>query len=116
MEKKTVLCAFRGEVMCFVHVLLNALDFAERGYETAVVVEGEAVKVIPEIAAPDHAIHGLYMKVKNAGLIDGVCRACSVKFGVLGAVEKEGLKVLADMQGHASLARYVDQGFQVIAF
>lgn len=116
MAKKMLLCAFQGEVMCFVHVLLNALDFAERGYETAVVVEGAAVQVIPQVAAPDHAMHGLYMQVKDAGLIHGVCRACSVKFGVLDAVEKEGLKVLADMKGHASLARYVDQGFQVITF
>ncbi len=114
--KKVLLCAFNGEIMCFVHVLLNALDFNERGYETAVVVEGAAVKVVPEMAAPDHAMHGLYRQVKNAGLMHGVCRACSAKFGVLDAVEKEGLTLLADMKGHASLARYVDQGFHVITF
>jgi hypothetical protein len=53
--KKVLLCAFNGEVMCFVHVLLNALDFAERGYETAVVVEGSAVKAVVELASPDHS-------------------------------------------------------------
>lgn len=102
--------------MCFVHVLLNALDFAGRGHETAVVVEGAAVKAVAEIAMPDHAIHGLYAEVKTAGLIHGACRACSAKFGVVDAMEKEGLTLLADMKGHASLARYVDLGFQVITF
>ncbi|WP_448384183.1 DsrE family protein [Desulfosoma sp.] len=114
--KKVLLCAFNGEVMCFVHVLLNALDFAQRGYETAVVVEGSAVKAVSELASPDHAMHGLYADVKKAGLIHGVCRACSVKFGVVDSVEKEGLKLLADMNGHVSLARYVEQGFAVITF
>ncbi len=114
--KKILLCAFNGEIMCFVHVLLNALDFAARGYETAVVVEGSAVKAVPEVAAADHPMHGLYVEVKKADLLHGVCRACSIKFGVLEAVEKEGLRLLADMKGHASLARYVDQGFEVITF
>ncbi len=114
--KKVLLCAFNGEIMCFVHVLLNALDFVGRGYDTAVIVEGAAVKAVPEIASPDHPMHGLYADVKKAGLIHGVCRACSVKFGVVDGVEKEGLELLADMKGHASLARYVDQGFEVITF
>lgn len=114
--KKVLLCAFNGEVMCFVHVLLNVLDFAGRGYEAAVVVEGSAVKVVPEIASADHPMHGLYTEVKKAGLLHGVCRACSIKFGVLEGVEKEGLRLLADMKGHASLARYVDEGFEVITF
>lgn len=28
--------------MCFVHVLLNALDMQERGYEVKVILEGSA--------------------------------------------------------------------------
>ena len=31
--KKVVLFAFNGELMCFIHVLLNALDMNERGHE-----------------------------------------------------------------------------------
>ena len=31
--KKVVLFAFNGDFMCFIHVLLNALDMHEKGYE-----------------------------------------------------------------------------------
>jgi hypothetical protein len=36
MDKRVVLVAFNGEPMCFVHVLLNALDMEEAGYEVKV--------------------------------------------------------------------------------
>ena len=35
--EKTVLFAFRGDPLCFVHVLLNALDLKERGQEGLIV-------------------------------------------------------------------------------
>ena len=31
--KKVVLFAFNGDFMCFIHVLVNALDLHEKGYE-----------------------------------------------------------------------------------
>ena len=44
MPKRVVLAAFNGESMCFVHVLLNALDMKERGYEVKVVIEWSLVE------------------------------------------------------------------------
>jgi hypothetical protein len=44
MAKQVLLVAFRGEPMCFVHVLLNALDMKERGYDVKVVIEGTATQ------------------------------------------------------------------------
>jgi hypothetical protein len=48
--KKIVLVAFNGEFMCFVHVLLNALDMKERGYDVKIVIEGAATKIVPELS------------------------------------------------------------------
>ncbi|MFP4067824.1 MAG: hypothetical protein ACLFS5_10045 [Spirochaetaceae bacterium] len=39
--RKFALFAFNGDPMCFVHVLLNALDIKEQGHEVALVVEGD---------------------------------------------------------------------------
>ncbi len=50
--KKMAFFAFNGESMCFVHVLLNALDMKARGYDVRVVIEGAATKLIPELASP----------------------------------------------------------------
>lgn len=89
--KKAALFAFNGELMCFVHVLLNALDMNEKGYEVKIIIEGSATKLIPELAKENNPIHNLYAKAKDIGLIDGACKACSNKMGVLGSVKSEGL-------------------------
>ncbi|SMC20728.1 DsrE/DsrF-like family protein [Desulfacinum hydrothermale DSM 13146] len=114
--KKVALFSFNGEVMCFVHVLLNALDMQARGFQVTVVVEGASVQVIPELARGDHPMHDLYEQVKQQGLFAGVCRGCAAKLQVLQAVETEGLPLLADMSGHVSMGRYVEEGWQVITF
>jgi hypothetical protein len=36
--------------------------------------------------------------------------------GTLEAAELQGLKLLDDMSGHPSMARYQEQGFDVITF
>ena len=60
VEKKVVLFAFRGDVSCFVHVLLNAIDYRERGYEAQVVLEGEATKLVAVLSKAEHPMHGLF--------------------------------------------------------
>jgi hypothetical protein len=113
-HEKTVLFAFRGDPICFIHVLLNALDLHERGREGLIVMEGEAVKLVPVISKADHPLATLYQKVKVLGLIRAVCRACSRKLGVAEDVEKEGLALAGDMSGHPSLGAYQEMGYQVI--
>lgn len=114
--KKRVLVAFNGELMCFVHVLLNALDMKSRGYDVKIVIEGAATKLIPELSAEASPLRNLYQKVKEEGLIDAVCKACATKMKVLGAVEAEGLPISDEMSGHPSMARYIDAGYEVITF
>jgi hypothetical protein len=36
--------------------------------------------------------------------------------GTLDAAKKEGLKLLDDMSGHPGMARYQEEGFEVITF
>jgi hypothetical protein len=114
--KKIVLVAFNGEFMCFVHVLLNALDMKERGYDVKIVIEGAATKVVPELPVDGNPLKSFYQKVKDLKLIDAVCKACSTKMGVLSAVEAEGLPLADEMSGHPSLARYIEEGYKVITF
>ncbi|MFH0813849.1 MAG: cytoplasmic protein [Pseudomonadota bacterium] len=114
--KKIVLFAFNGELMCFIHVLLNALDMRERGYEVKIIMEGSATKLIPELGQAGSPMANLYHKAKTLGLIAGACKACSTKMGVLEAVKHEGLALLDEMSGHPSIARYQEEGFEVIVF
>jgi hypothetical protein len=103
-------------MMCFVHVLLNGLDMAERGTKVAIVFEGAAVTLIPELEKEANPFHALYLKARQQGLIDGACRACSSKLGVLEAVQAAGIPLLDDMSGHPSMAEYIDHGYTIITF
>lgn len=112
---KIVIFAFRGDPMCFVHVLLNGLDLAKRDLVGTIIIEGDAVQLIPEMAKPDHFLNQLYTKAKTQGIIAGACRACSTKLGVVETVQKEGIELIGDMSGHPAMSDYITQGYTVIS-
>lgn len=114
--KKIVLFAFQGEAMCFVHVLLNALEMKSNGIDARIVIEGAATKLVPDLAREGNPMNKSYKEAKEQGLIDGACRACSMKMQVLEAIEKERLPLLDDMSGHPGMTRYVNEGFEVLIF
>lgn len=114
--KKIVLVTYNPEMMCFVHVLLYALDFDEKGYVVKIVIEGGAVQLVSAFSAPDAPFKALYEKVRNRGLIDCVCQACSAKLGSIDDARAQNLPVGGDLMGHPSVERYLDQGYQIITF
>jgi hypothetical protein len=116
MPKRVALFAFNGEPMCFVHVLLSALDMASKDYDVKVIIEGSSTATVNQFNEPDAQFHSLYQEVKAAGLIDCVCKACAAKMGALSGIEAQGLPLCSEMKGHPSMARYIDAGYQIITF
>ena len=116
MKQKVALVAFNGEPTCFIHVLLNALDFSKKGFDVRVVLEGSATGLIRGLTSPGHPLAALYAQVVQAGLIDCVCRACASKMNALESAEMQKLPICADMSGHPSLADYLSDGYQIITF
>jgi hypothetical protein len=114
--KKFVLFVFNGDPMCFIHVLLNALDMNNKGHEAKIIIEGAAVKLVPEMVKHGNPLNGLWNKNLEAGLVEGVCKACSNKLGVLDAAKEQSLNLLDDMSGHPSMAEYRDKGYEIITF
>lgn len=114
--EKIALVGFNGESMCFVHVLLNALDMRAKGFDVRVIIEGSAVCQIGELAAPSHPFAALWTEVRQSGMIWAVCRACAVKMDSLAAAQEQGLPVRGDMSGHVALSECVLEGYRVITF
>ena len=114
--KKIALFAFNGDLMCFVHVLLNAINMNDKGYEVKIVIEGSATKLVPELAKEGNPMFRLYEKAKGLNLVDGACKACSNKMGTVEAVKAQGLRLLDEMNGHPSMARYREEGFEIVTF
>ena len=114
--KKFALFVFNGDPMCFIHVLLNALDMKTKGHEAKIIIEGASVKLIPDLVNPGNPLSGLWKKSLDNGLVEGVCKACSAKLGTLESANQQGLTLLDDMAGHPSMASYRDKGYEVITF
>ena len=114
--KKVALFAFNGELMCFAHVLLNALEMKNSGHDVKVIIEGEATKQVSLLRNETKPFAGLYGRVKAAGLIDCVCKACATKTGALNAAIQQGLSLCDEMEGHPSVARYMGDGYEVLVF
>lgn len=114
--KKFALFVFNGDPLCFIHVLLNALDMKTKGHEVKIILEGASVKLIPELVKPENPLNGLWKKNLEAGLVEGVCRACANKLSTLEAAKEQELSLLDDVSGHPGMAFYRDNGYEIITF
>lgn len=116
MNKRIAIFTFNGDPMCFIHVLLNSLDMKERGYDVKLIIEGSATGLIQDLHEGRSPQSGLYRKVIESGILACACRACCSKMGTLDSAEAQGMELCGEMSGHPSIARYRDQGYEVITF
>jgi hypothetical protein len=116
MMEKIIFFAFRGDPLCFIHVLLNSIDMHEKGMVGRIILEGEAVKLVSDMAKPEHFLHQLYIKAKEKDLILGACKACSNKLGATEDITSENIALLGDMAGHPAMAGYIKKGFTILTF
>lgn len=114
--KKTALFVFNGDPMCFIHVLLNALDLKAKGHETLIVIEGAATQLLPKLVETDHPLNQLWVRCLNAGLVAGVCRACAQKMDAIASANAQQLPLLADMNGHPAMSAFMDAGYTIVTF
>lgn len=111
--RKILFYVMQGEKMCFMHVMLNADSLKKAGHEVKIIMEGQSVKLPKLFEDEDNKI---YKKLLENGVILGVCKACSKVLGSLEDNEKLGLNLLDDMNGHAGMKNYVEDGYEVIVF
>jgi len=113
---KIIFFAFRDDPMCFVHVLLNSLDLNDKGMNGKIILEGEAVKLVQEIAEENHFLNKLYVKAKERNLFIGACKACSNKLGAVDALGGENIPLIGEMMGHPAMSDYIQRGYRIITF
>mgnify|MGYP001054361823 FL=1 len=116
MNEKIALVLMGGlDMPCrMIHTFLWAMDISSRGGDVKIVFEGEAPHWLLELPDPSHGRHRLYVRVKELGLIDAVCKACAVQAQAVEAAAEEGLRLVYDASGHVSLVPYVEDGYQIV--
>ena len=96
----------------FTHVMMNVLDFKEKGYEVGIVFESEGCKLINEYESNKNE---KYEKLRELHLIFSVCRVCAKGMGALESAERQYLPVHDDLWGHTPLENWVSKGFKIIS-
>lgn len=97
------------------HALLYTKELKEHGHDVLLIFDGGATKWISEFKKPDHKLASLYNEIIDSDVVLGVCDYCIGAFGGnREEVKKSGIPVLDEYHGHPSLAKLVDDGFQVI--
>lgn len=103
-----------GDLGRIVNALETAKEFNQAGDDVELIFDGAGTQWIKELADEDHRYHSLYAETRET--ITGACGYCAEAYGVLAAVEHEGVNLLDEHDGHPSLRRLVINGFQVITF
>jgi len=113
---KAALFLFAGpEMPCKLqHAVLFARDIKQRGGQALIILEGNAPKWLLELPSPEHKLHKLYLLAKAEQLFAGVCKVCAGIHGADDAASAEGLSLLDDAFGHASIVPFSDDGYQII--
>lgn len=104
------------EDSAMLHLLLNALDMHEKGFEVKIMFEEAATKYVVELNADQKPFSGFYKKARELKLIAAVCQGCAKMTGSLEAAKEQGLPVVGDMKGHPSLAEYLKEGYQILIY
>lgn len=111
-RRKILFYGMTGEKMCYQHILMNAMDLHSAGAEVKIIFEGASVKLVSLL---EEERNPLYIRAKDAGIMAGVCLACSKVLGVYEQNKKSGLVMLNDMLGHAGAKSYIQDGYKVIS-
>ena len=114
--RKMALFVFDPEPGCLAHVMLNAFDMRNRGWEVKIVLEGEATKLVSILRNETKPFHDLYRRTLNEGLFDGVCRACATRFGAIQAAIEQNIRPCGEMDGHPAVGEYLADGWEVLVF
>lgn len=112
--KKVAIFTFCESPGCFVHMLLNAMDMKLRGWDVKIVIEGDSTRLVSLLRNETKQGAAEWRKALQMGLIDCVCKVCAVRNSTLPAVIEQGLRTCDEMDGHPSMARYIEEGYEVI--
>jgi hypothetical protein len=97
-----------------VNALTTAKEFKEAGDDALVIFDGAGTRWVAELSRADHKYHGLFEGVRD--VVGGACSYCASAYGVREQVERTGVKLLDEYEGHPSVRSLVNDGYEVVTF
>ena|SRR3989338_579607 len=99
-----------------VHALLYSKELKEHGHEVKLVFDGAGTEWASEWMSAESTdkLKPMYEELKKSGVTQIICDFCATAFKVKENLEKEKAVITAEYQGHPSIAKWADEGYQII--
>ncbi len=98
-----------------VHALLYATELAEEGYAVVLIFDGAGTGWANELRKPENPLHKHYVKIKELAVVEEICDYCADSFDVKDNLPEQQRKLLVgDYEGHPSLVKWIEKGYQII--
>jgi len=99
-----------------VHALLYSRELKEHGHDVTLVFDGAGTEWASEWSDPASTdkLKTMYEELKKAGVTQIICDFCATAFKVKENLVKEKVSTTAEYQGHPSIAKWADQGYEIV--
>ena len=122
MKRKFMFLLFTDEQCRLNHAFMYAIDMRKKGYEVRIIIEGPSTQCLGRLAEGGK-FPGLFREAHSLGLIAGACKTasggCSTgkkDRNVADIAGESGVKMLADLDGHAGIETFVNEGYEIMVF
>ncbi len=94
--------------------LMLARELKDAGDEVQIVFDGSGTQTLATISEAGSGFERIVAGVHDH--IAGACKLCAKSYGVLEKLEAQGYPLLGDYKNHASLRRFLAEGYQMVTF
>ena len=118
MKRKLLFLVFTNDACRRNHAFMYAVDLSRNGHDVRLIVEGDATRCLLE---REGRFGELFEEARGLGLLVGLCRAASQGCSdpsrdVTRLAQECGLTLIDTLDGHAGIASFVAEGYEVITF
>lgn len=99
-----------------VHALLYSKELKEHGHEVKLVFDGAGTEWAIEWLNPESTdkLKPMYEELKKSGITQIICDFCATAFNVKEGLDKAKVTTTSEYQGHPSIAKWADEGYEII--
>lgn len=98
------------------HALLYSKELKEHGHKVVLLFDGAGTQWAAEWSKPDSTdkLALMYRQLREEGVTQIICDFCATAFHVKSTLEENEVPLTAEYKGHPSIAKWADQGYQII--
>jgi len=99
-----------------VHALLYSKELKEHGHDVLLVFDGAGTEWVEEWTNSEsqNKLKPMYEELRKTGITQVICDFCANAFQVKENLKTQGQTLTSEYQGHPSIAKWVDQGYQLV--